>query len=154
MVPDHLLPLADAVRCYLFNSQLVTLPDTPRAAGGIALLAPVECETFPPAAAAIDLLRRAANLRDVYYVDVRQSMRNGGGPACLRLRAVLTPEQQAAVHPHARLTPALYKALRACIEKHYRDQLLPADLADPRLLEESRAALANLHEILHLPTPE
>jgi succinylarginine dihydrolase len=63
----------------------------------------------------------------------------------------LTDEQQAAVHPGVRLTDTLYQALHLWIERHYRDDLSPGDLADPHLLIESRAALDELTGILHLP---
>jgi succinylarginine dihydrolase len=82
--------------------------------------------------------------------DLRQSMRNGGGPACLRLRVVLTPAQRAAVHPGAWLEPARHAQLVAWVERHYRDRLEPDDLADPRLLDESRTALDRLTAILGL----
>ncbi len=32
-------------------------------------------------------------------LDLRESMANGGGPACLRLRVVLTEEERRAVNP-------------------------------------------------------
>ena len=141
-IPDALLPLADAVRSYFFNSQFVTLPDDT-----LAFLAPTECRALPAAAAAIDLLRAQIPGIAVHFIDVRESMRNGGGPACLRLRVVLTPAQQAALHPGVRLTPTLYASLRAWIERHYRETLAPADLADPQLLAESRRALAELRTL-------
>ena len=75
-------------------------------------------------------------------------MRNGGGPACLRLRAALTPEEWADVPAEAKFDEALYGRLRAWVETHYRDRLLPGDLADPDLLRESRAALEALRGLL------
>ena len=86
----------------------------------------------------------------VEYVDIRQSMRNGGGPACLRLRVVLTDDQLAAANPKQRLTPALHQALTAWAERRYRERLSPPDLADPLLLQESRTALDELTQILGL----
>src|SRR6185312_2924828 len=88
----------------------------------------------------------------VYFISVRESMRNGGGPACLRLRVELTPEEQSALNPGAVLTPALYDRLRAWINRHYRESLSPADLADPSFAAECAAALADL-AIIGLPTP-
>jgi succinylarginine dihydrolase len=86
----------------------------------------------------------------VEFVEVRQSMRNGGGPACLRLRVVLTAEERAAVAPQALMSDALYDTLVAWAGKHYRDRLEPNDLADPALLRESREALDALTGILGL----
>ena len=84
------------------------------------------------------------------YVDVRQSMRNGGGPACLRLRVVLTDAELAATNPAQRFDAGLHERLIAWANGHYRDRLAPADLADPQLLVESRRALDELTGILDL----
>ena len=85
-----------------------------------------------------------------HFLDVRQSMHNGGGPACLRLRVVLTERQLAVMHQGVLLTDALYAQLVAWVEKHYREAIAPADLADPKLLDEGRAALDELTGILGL----
>jgi succinylarginine dihydrolase len=89
-------------------------------------------------------------VNEVRFVEVRQSMRNGGGPACLRLRVVLTDDELRSVYPPILFTDELHRRLRAWVERHYRDHLEPADLADPKLLDEARAALATLMEILEL----
>ncbi len=139
--------LALAVRSYLFNSQLVTL-----APGRMALIAPVECREIPRVRRFLEALvaRGGTPLRQIHFVDLRQSMRNGGGPACLRLRVVLTPAEYAAVPAGVKLTRATHAALCGWVQKHYRDELHPADLADPQLLEESRRALDELTRLLGL----
>ena len=138
--------LDDAVASYLFNSQLVTLPD-----GTMSLICARECLELEAARTSIEKMLDADNpIRSAHYVDVRQSMKNGGGPACLRLRVVLTEEEVAAAHQPVLLTDRLYHHLGAWIEKHHRDELRPDDLADPKLLDESRAALDELTQILEL----
>ncbi|HZL35257.1 MAG TPA: N-succinylarginine dihydrolase [Tepidisphaeraceae bacterium] len=138
------VPLADAVRSYLFNSQLVTLPQ-----GGMALVCPMQCREIASSRAFLERLGQAGTpIKAVHFVEVRQSMNNGGGPACLRLRVALTEEQRAGVLPGVFLTDALYDALTAWVNRHYRDRLHPDDLADPKLIEESRAALEELTRIL------
>ncbi|MNO85062.1 N-succinylarginine dihydrolase [compost metagenome] len=82
--------------------------------------------------------------------DLKQSMQNGGGPACLRLRVALKEDELAAVNPGVIMTPALYATLTAWVEKHYRDRLSESDLADPQLLVECRTALDELTQILKL----
>jgi succinylarginine dihydrolase len=77
-------------------------------------------------------------------------MRNGGGPACLRLRVVLTDEELAGVAPGVLLDASLHERLAAWVRRHYRDRLAPADLADPLLLEEGRRALDELTVLLGL----
>jgi succinylarginine dihydrolase len=78
-------------------------------------------------------------------------MRNGGGPACLRLRIALTEEEGAAMHQRVVMHEALYATLVAWVERHYRDRLAPEDLADPMLAVEVRTALEELERILGLP---
>ena len=138
--------LADAVSTYLFNSQLLDRGD-----GKMALVAPQECMAHPRVSDYLSqLLAQGGPIAEVLSFDLRQSMHNGGGPACLRLRVVLDPAAQAAVLPGVWLTESLHTALVSWVEQHYRDQLLPADLADPLLLDESRTALDRLTQLLQL----
>ncbi len=138
------LSLEDAVKTYLFNSQIVTT------AAGPVLIAPSECEAHAGVKAVIERLR-SEGLHEAHFVDVRQSMRNGGGPACLRLRVALTEEESHAVHSGIRFTPTLHDRLNEWVKTHYRDRLRPEDLLDPQLITESQAALETLAEILTLP---
>ena len=146
-VADAMVPVADAVASYLFNSQLLTKPD-----GKMALVIPQECRENRAVAHYLDgLVGGGGVIDELIDFDLRQSMRNGGGPACLRLRVVLTGAEAAAMHQGVVLTPTLHEALVAWVGKHYRDRLLPGDLADPALALEIRAALEELTTILDLP---
>ncbi len=141
------LPLADAVKSYLFNSQLLEIPGEAR----LVLLAPGETRDNDAARASVEaMISSNGPIGRVDYVDVRESMRNGGGPACLRLRVVMTEAELQAVNNFQRLNAGLHERLNAWAEKWYRDRLLPADLADPKLLDESRGALDQLTAILNL----
>jgi succinylarginine dihydrolase len=141
------LPLADAIQSYLFNSMLIQIPGEDR----LTLICPTETRDNPRAhAVAQGLAASNGPIGRVDYVDVRQSMRNGGGPACLRLRVVLTDEELAATNAEMRLTEGLHGALSVWAMNWYRDRLSPADLADPALLDESRGALDELTGILGL----
>lgn len=141
------VPLADAVRSYLFNSQLVTKAD-----GRMVLVVPQECEENPAVARALqDLLASGGPVNELLSFDLRQSMRNGGGPACLRLRVALTDAQAGAMHQGVLMTEALHAQLVAWVGTHYRDRLAPADLADPQLANEVRTALEALSRILGMP---
>lgn len=141
------LPMDDLVRSYLFNSQLLVLPGEDR----LLLLAPGETRDNPRAHAVAQALAGSNGpIGRVEYVDVRQSMRNGGGPACLRLRVVLTEAELAATNPAQRFDADLHGRLNAWAERRYRDQLAPADLADPSLIVEGREALDDLTMILDL----
>jgi succinylarginine dihydrolase len=141
------LPLADAISSYLFNSMLVRIPGEDR----LTLICPTETQLNARShAVAEGLTASNGPIGRVEYVDVRQSMRNGGGPACLRLRVVLTEAEQRAANPAMRLTEGLHGALSVWGATWYRDELRPADLADPALLDESRGALDELTAILGL----
>lgn len=141
------LPLADAISSYLFNSMLIQVPGEDR----LTLICPTETRDNPRSHAVAQALAASNGpIGRVQYVDVRQSMRNGGGPACLRLRVVLTEAELAATNPAMRLTDDLHARLSDWAGRWYRDELRPADLADPDLLVESRGALDELTTILGL----
>jgi succinylarginine dihydrolase len=86
----------------------------------------------------------------VEFVDVRESMKNGGGPACLRLRVVVSDAERAALAQGFLLDDALASRLEAWVRAHYRETLSPGDLADPALLDETRIALDALTKVLPL----
>ncbi|TGN40507.1 N-succinylarginine dihydrolase [Marinobacter confluentis] len=139
------VPLEDAVASYLFNSQLLNTPD------GMMLAVPGECREIDSVSRYLDdLVSGPGPITSVEVFDVKQSMRNGGGPACLRLRVVLNDDELNAMHPGVLMTDALYQRLTTWVEAHYRDQLSQEDLGDPMLLEEVRKALDELSGILGL----
>lgn len=145
-VPDASVSVQDAVNTYLFNSQLVTLPD-----GSMALIAPGECEENSRVKQYLDQLVEQDNpISQVKIYDVKQSMRNGGGPACLRQRVVLTEQELTAANQHVFMNDQLFNTLNNWVDKHYRDRMNDSDLADPQLLIESRTALDELTQILQL----
>jgi succinylarginine dihydrolase len=128
--------LADAVATYLFNSQIVTLPH-----GGMVLVLPSEVRENLAVWTALErAVAGCTAIEQVEVVDVRESMRNGGGPACLRLRVPVSPAALAAIHPGYRLTPARWDALAALVERHWPETVAPADLHDPELWAAGRLA--------------
>jgi succinylarginine dihydrolase len=148
VVGDDELPLADAVATYLFNSQLLERDD-----GRFLLVTPAECRAHPATSQLLDRLVAAGSpIAEVLAFDLRQSMRNGGGPACLRLRVPLTASERAAVRGNVVLDETLDAALESWIHRHYRDRLAPADLRDAALLDETRRALDELTQLLRLPS--
>ena len=141
------VPLGDAVKSYLFNSQLVSPPDN----DAMTLILPEEARETESTRVYLEGLTGGNHpINRVEFLDLRQSMRNGGGPACLRLRVVLSGAERAALAGNVLLDEALYESLSGWIEAHYRDRLEPADLADPQLMLESNTALDALTGILGL----
>lgn len=146
-VPAAAVPVADMVKSYLFNSQLLTRPD----GDGMMLLLPMEAQETDSVRTWLEgLVGGDGPIRETVFMDLRQSMRNGGGPACLRLRVVLTEAELAAANQGCLMTPALADRLEAWADRHYRDRLAAEDLRDPALLEECRGALDDLTGILGL----
>jgi succinylarginine dihydrolase len=141
------LPVAEAVRAYPFNSQLVSLAD-----GSMAIIAPEESQASPSARAFLERVLSGNNaVSALHYVDVNGSMKNGGGPACLRLRVPLTDEESRALSGRVLLDDTLFEAVHAWIVRHYRDRVTPKDLADPELFDENRRALEALSTLLGVP---
>ncbi|MGH8807351.1 MAG: N-succinylarginine dihydrolase [Noviherbaspirillum sp.] len=137
----------DAVSSYLFNSQLLSRPD-----GGMSLVVPQECQENRAVARCLQhLVTSGGPIDELIGFDLRQSMRNGGGPACLRLRVALTDAEATAMHQGILMTDALYRQLVAWVGRHYRDRLAPVDLADPALATEVQTALDELTTLLQLP---
>ncbi len=144
-VSSRQVPLEDAVSSYLFNSQLLDTPD------GMLLAVPGECREIESVSRYLDnLVMVDGPISSVEVFDVKQSMRNGGGPACLRLRVVLTDEERDAINQGVLMDDALYNRLVAWVEAHYRSELSQDDLGDPMLLDEVRKALDELTGILGL----
>jgi succinylarginine dihydrolase len=136
-VPDAEVPLADAVKSYLFNAQLVTPPD-----GAMTLVAPIECRETPLVNAWIERhLASNGAIRRVNFVDVRQSMANGGGPACLRLRVACDP---ADVDPRFLVDEAKLDRLSQVVAATWPEEIDSGDIQSPALVgsvERARGAL-------------
>ncbi len=143
-VPASAVPMADAISSYLFNAQLVTLPG----GDGMALIVPTEAMATPSVAAyCAELTAGNGPIRRVIPVDVRQSMANGGGPACLRLRVVADP---ASVDPRFMATPASLDRVARVIGEYWPESIAPTDLASPALADHVRRARAALLDALNL----
>ncbi|MDW5416361.1 N-succinylarginine dihydrolase [Iodobacter sp. CM08] len=145
-VPLAQVSVADAVKSYLFNSQLLARGD-----GRQNLVVPDECRATPAVWEYLQgMLASNGPIAELMVFDLKQSMQNGGGPACLRLRVALQEQELAAVNPHIWMNDQLFTRLNNWVDQHYRDRLTEADLVDPQLMTEVRTALDELTQILHL----
>ena len=142
-VPADAVSLNEAIATYLFNAQLLTLPT-----GEMALIVPTECTDSAAVSSWLDsMLASNGPIRRVLPVDVRQSMANGGGPACLRLRVVADP---ATVDPRFMLNEAKADLLERAIAVHWPEQIDPADVGNETLAHDVIAARLSLIETLGL----
>lgn len=146
VVPAQAVSVEEAVRTYLFNSQLLSKAD-----GSMMLVLPQEADEHTGVRRYLDTLLAADNpINELKIFDLRESMANGGGPACLRLRVVLNNAEQQAFNPAIIMNDQLFNTLNNWVERYYRDRLTQSDLADPQLLREGREALDTLTQILRL----
>lgn len=139
-VPAARVSLEAAIRSYLFNAQLVTLPD-----GTMTLIAPAECREMPEVWAWLqEMIAGNGPIRRIEIVDLRESMRNGGGPACLRLRVAVDDAAYAAIDARFLLDEAKCDMLAALVERHWPEHIAPGDLGEPELWRRCSAARAAL----------
>jgi succinylarginine dihydrolase len=142
-VQDSEVPLADAIKSYLFNAQLVTPPD-----GAMTLVAPTECRDTPSVNAWIERhLASNGAIRRVNFVDVRQSMANGGGPACLRLRVQCDP---ADVDPRFLVDDGKLDRLAEVIARNWPEQFASEEVQSPAMVADIERARFALLEMLEL----
>jgi succinylarginine dihydrolase len=136
--------LAGAVSSYLFNSQLVTLAD-----GKMALVLPAEAREAPDVWRAVEAILAADNpIASAIVVDVRESMRNGGGPACLRLRIPVDAAALAGIDPRFLLDQPRWERLARTVEAYWPEAIAPNDLLDPALWDQARGAHAALEQAI------
>lgn len=142
-VPASAISLSDAIRSYLFNAQLVTLPD-----GGMALILPTEARDMPAIWTWLEaMVAGNGPIRRLVPVDVRQSMANGGGPACLRLRVVADP---ANIDPRFLVDEARLDSIAAIVSEYWPENIAPGDLADTRLIARIEQSWLTLVDHLQL----
>ncbi|RRQ51978.1 N-succinylarginine dihydrolase [Sphingorhabdus wooponensis] len=143
IVPADRVSLADAIQSYLFNAQLVTLPN-----GGMALILPDEAQENARVWSWLtEMLEGNGPIRRLVPVNVRQSMANGGGPACLRLRVVADPttvDQRFIADAHK------LDIIAEVVAAHWPETILPDQLGDTDLLDKVRLARLKLLEATDL----
>jgi succinylarginine dihydrolase len=143
IVPADRVSLADAIQSYLFNAQLVTLPD-----GGMALILPSEAQDNPRVWGWLsEMVAGNGPIRKLVPVDVRQSMANGGGPACLRLRVVADP---ATVDPRFIANEAKLDQIASVVAEHWPESIVPDQLGHASLIEQVRSARVALLKVCDL----
>lgn len=146
-VKEEQLSLRDALDSYFFNSQLVTLNDD-----SMALIAPESCKNFASLNTYLnELLNDSRNpIGAIHYVDLSESLKNGGGPACLRLRVVMNSTELAQMNQGVLFTDSLYNELVAHVTEYYPEELSLSDLGDPQLYNKNCESLDAVSKILKL----
>ena len=146
-VTNEEISAKEVISSYLFNSQLITLDN-----GDMAFIVPDECkESVTVSSYLANLANEKSNpINQIQYINLKQSMRNGGGPACLRLRVPLTEDELGAMKQSILVDDDKLDFLDRWAEKHYRDRLHVDDLLDPSIINESYQALDELTQILEL----
>lgn len=146
VVTNNQLSIVDAVATYFFNSQLLEpMPNN------FILVAPVECRDHPKVNALTNQLLSMGIFNQMHHLDVRESMRNGGGPACLRLRVPMTTHEKNEMHSGVILTDQKFDALTQWVKTHYRDRLCFDDFRDPLFIRELENTYKALEPIIEMP---
>ena len=144
-VKESEVPLKTAVETYLFNSQLIEYKD------GHLLLAPIRCRRNELVRKYIQsIVGRHKPIKKVRYVNLEQSLYNGGGPACLRLRVSMTQDEFNSIHQGIIFTDELHLKLRKWVKKYYESNLIYDDLFIPAFILKCKRSLSELTEILDL----
>ena len=141
-IPDKEIPLDDIISSYLLNSQLFTNGE-----GEMQLILPAEVQNYENCMQWLEKLKQTSDIKLFDFVNIKQSMMNGGGPACLRLKAILNDGEIKKVNKNFILNNKRLELIEDLIEREYRDELYPDDLKDPSLLDESRKVLDELTQI-------
>ena len=136
------IPLKDIISSYLLNSQLITNSNNE-----MQLILPEEVKQYENCMSWLDKLKQISDVKLFDFVDIRQSMMNGGGPACLRLKVILNDEELESLNQNFLMNNDRLESIKSLIEREYRDMLYPDDLKDPNLLDESRRVLDELTQI-------
>ena len=144
-VSEAELPLEQAVKTYFFNAQLVSLQD-----GSIAALFPQECAENTQTKRLADALSELPEISHVGFWDLRESMQNGGGPACLRLRVPMSEEQLGQVPSGVRINTKKIMQLERFITSRYRDRVAPDDLLDADFAQEAMGVQQDLLKLLNI----
>ena len=111
------------------------------------LILPEEVKDFSNCMSWLEKLKQISDVKTFNFVNIRQSMMNGGGPACLRLKVILNEEEQNNLNQKFLMNNKKLDSIKLLIEREYRDVLYPDDLKDPSLLDESRRVLDELTQI-------
>ena len=138
-VPSREVSVIDAVSSYLFNSQLVSTEE------GMQLICPLECKENPNVSKYLEkVVRSSASIQEVTYVDLRQSMKNGGGPACLRQRIVVSSSEYEKINPNFLFNDFNYQLLKNWVTKNYPEKLEIHDLQNPEITLKALKAYEDL----------
>jgi len=139
------ISLDDLVSSYLLNSQLITIKNNE-----MMMLLPEEVQNHSNCMRWLEEIKSSSPIKHIEFVDIRQSMMNGGGPACLRFKITVNNNEFNQINEKFLLTPKKLMDLRALVTKHYRDKLNPSDLQDNNLVQESYRFLDELTQLLDL----
>jgi len=139
------ISLDDLVSSYLLNSQLITVENNE-----MMMLLPEEVQNYSNCMQWLEKIKSSSPIKHIEFVDIRQSMMNGGGPACLRFKTVVNDDEFNQVNKKFLLNPKKLMDLRSLVSKHYRDKLNPEDLLDIKFMEESYRFLDELTQLLDL----
>ena len=141
-IKENEIPLTDIIKSYLLNSQLVSIAD-----GEMLMVLPADVQNFDNCMQWIDKFKQISPVKKFEFIDIKQSMMNGGGPACQRLKVLMNEKEFEGVNQNFILDNDKEERIKDLIQSYYRDRLLPDDLKDPNLFDEFQMILDQYTQI-------
>ncbi|SEI00219.1 succinylarginine dihydrolase [Rheinheimera pacifica] len=136
--------LEHALKTYFFNSEFISGKD-----GGLVLVMSKSCQHDAKVQVQLDRIQTAYSKEiKTMYVDLDDSLRNGGGPACLRLRVQLNQEQFSAIPSQFLLTQNKLEALQEVVTRFYRESLSYEDVLTEIFQRNLQPVYTKLEQIL------
>lgn len=130
VIPNSIITLKECVKSYLFNSQLVDSNE------GLVMIAPKQCEENSNIKIYIDtVLLKETPIKKCFYVDLQESMRNGGGPACLRLKVVLSNDEYKVILSKYQVTPKRLTEIKDIVSDLYPENVTVESFEDSVFLQ-------------------
>ena len=143
-VNERTLPLSRAVSTYLFNSQILSVAGAEQP----VMLCPSQVKEDADARRLVQSWRDDHIFSEIHYVDLRQSMSGGGGPACLRLRVPMNAAAAANLDARMLWSEKLDGQLRSLIEQHYPPRVTLAELTDLEFIRQAEHTTQRLRDLL------
>ena len=143
-VSENELTTQEAISTYLFNSQIVSAAESNQP----TLICPSQVAENDNASRIVQRWIDDALFQRVEFMELRQSMSGGGGPACLRLRVPMNENELSRLQTNAIWSPSLDQSLRQVIQEDYPGSLDSSDFFNKQIARKSHAAIARIKTIL------
>ena len=141
-VSSEQLSLKEALDTYFFNSQFIKDQD-----GNVHLICAQQCNNHPKVSLLVDDLIAQKVIEKVHYISLSESMMNGGGPACLRLRLPLTSKEFSNIPNCFKFSDEKYQEMVHFVHQFYPNQVRLADFIQINFLKKMNQLFDGLYSL-------